>query len=180
MSTTERLDELVANLDAQEGDFVAVIVAEEFVRSEEQEHPRQFNEWLRANAVDYCTERLKNRINYERATALRRASARLFAETSVNGEMAEALGSGLFKVRFVVDEENTRRSLATMTGEDCSFAAAAYRKTGKRHMMLGAFLDALANKTGEKTVSEVMSEEDCDRLLRSITAEDLAPELIVA
>lgn len=155
------LDHLRAFREALTGDFVAAAEAERFARKMRDEHPRQWSTWCHAIAVQHVTVELARMERRQRRRAL--TSSRLIAANLVD---VDALA--LFRVTFTVDEVNTRRPFGRMTAVDCRFAADSYRGTARQALMMAAFLDAVAKQIKTRTVEEVLTEDECRRLLVSL------------
>jgi hypothetical protein len=169
MTFADRLAEFHESLD---GDFVTAIEASRFVALMEAEHPAELSEWMRANAVQAAAIELGNRDRKERTRALRFASERAFAQSAERFQESGALP--VLAVRFVVDESETRRTLAEMTREDCLFAAEGFARQSRRAAMTEAFLRECGKRAGRKTVGDAVDEATVERLWRNLAGESPA------
>lgn len=170
------LDHLNEYRDKLTGDFVIGVEANRFVQMMERDHRDELEEWMRCHVVAYVAETFGDVELRERSRALHRAGSRAFAHA-----LEESGGSPpLFSLPFVVDGENTRRPLGQMNGADCRFAAGEYTRRGNRQLAMAAFLEALAKKAKNATVSSVLSETQAERLLRSLMPSDVAEVVAVA
>jgi hypothetical protein len=163
LSLELRLVEYQNHLD---GDYIAAVEAHRFVEFMEREHPDELAEWLRVKAVAFVTETIKHNENRERQRVVARAGARAFALAVENGDDV----AGIFKMRFVVDDLNTRRPLGDMTADDCRFASDNYAAQSVRAKAMSSFLRVLADRVGESTVADVFGERTCEDLLRSFVS----------
>lgn len=143
-----------------EGDYVASVEANRFLQMMRAEHPEELDEWLEANAATFIARSLSRM--ERRAREVTRAHA--FAAAVDSGDEQRL---SLFRQTFVIDDSNTRRPMGDMRGADCSFVADAYERSGLTDLAIASFWRALAAKAGDKPVSSVISEADCERLLGS-------------
>lgn len=155
----------------QGSDWVPALVAEKLIDRLKTDDPDLLNGWLHTLAPQLLTDAISTRERSVRTVTRRRATSRAFATAAESGDPIE-LGS--FAVTFVIDETDTRRRVADMTGTDHRFVATGYAASAKRARMLGAFHQAVAKKVGKQRTAEVMSEAEYDRLFRSITGADAA------
>jgi len=162
MKFDERLSEF---LDALTGDYIPAAAAEQFIATMETDHADELGEWLRANAVHFCTAAIGARRRSKRTTDRRRATARAFGKAAKSGDVDEV--SVFTSVEFVVSEDNTVRKVGEMTGADHSFVASGYQVRGTTDLALAAFHRALSKKVGKKRTADVMSETTYERLRES-------------
>lgn len=73
-------------------------------------------------------------------------------------------------VVYSIDEANTRRKVADMTGDDHRFVAAKYGSSGRYDLMLEAFHKAVAREIGKKRTADVFTEGQYLNLLDSISS----------
>lgn len=156
------MEQLRAFRDQIDGDFVAGLEAQKFVTQMLDQHPDQFAEWMHARAVQYVTNQLAGLERHDRSRAIDRA---VFDQAFETGDLS------LFKARFVVDTENTRRPLGKMIGSELLFVAHGYEASSKHSLMMAAFMRALAKQAGDQPVESVMSEHDAEALLRQFSAD---------
>lgn len=176
MSFTDRLADFHASLC---GDFVAAVEANRFVEQMEAEHPAELAEWMRANAVKSATAALGDRDRSQRSEALRHAGRRAFAAV-VAESVEDRRGVPVIDVRWTVDEENTRRPLRLMNGEDCVFAARDIGRQSRRLAMEEAFLLEVGKRAGRKRVENVLDEATVERLWRNLVDSTEAAQTAVA
>lgn len=83
-----------------------------------------------------------------------------------NGD-EEALDA--WRTSYVIDEENTRRSVSDMTRPDLLFVANDREAKGRRHLLRAAFFRGIAERMPDDTttVSEVMDEAQYATIYRS-------------
>lgn len=158
----------------QGSDWVPAIVAVSIRDLLAAEDPELLDGWLHAMAAQTLTEQIILRERSNRTASRARAGARAFAAAAQSGDV-ELLRA--FAVTHAVDEANTRRRVADMTGMDHRFVAGRYAESANTYRMLAAFHQAVAKKVGERRTADVMSEPEYDRLYRSILgtqAEDTA------
>ncbi len=177
MSLADRLAEFHDGLD---GDFVAAVEANRFVERMEAEHPDELREWMRANAVRLVTQSLAELDQRDRTAALRHAGRRAFANVAERIERGEVAARNLLAVRFVVDDDDTRRPLGEMTRADCYFAADAYRDQSRRAAMREAFLRECGKRAGQKRVAEALGEAAVERLWRNLIGDESADVMPMA
>lgn len=153
-----------------EGDIVAPLIAEKLHADLLETDPDLLDGWLRACAVHFLTRAIGDRDRRERTAARTRGEARRFraaTEAAVGGDDAPL--SLFATVRYVVDENETRRVLGDMTGTDHLFVADGYRESAAKARMLEAFHRAVARKVGKRKTSDVFTEAEYQRLYDSIT-----------
>lgn len=148
-----------------DGEFVPSIEADRLVAWARQEIPEVLQEWLDSNAVRFTAQTMNSMLRSERQIAIQRASARRFALAAESGDR-ETLG--MFKLMYSVDENNTRRKVADMTGRDHVYVADRYAITGNRVLLLAEFHRAIARRVGENRTGDVMDEAEYERLVGSI------------
>lgn len=159
------LSELIAeHLSAIDGPFVAGVEAEKFLAHIEESAPTLLADWLHENARRFLANDMREMMGRERRQAVARAKARAFGKAAA--DEPEILAH--FAVVYVVDEDDTRRRVADMTGADHRFVASEYEASAKNDRMLAAFHRAVAKKVNGHKTSEVLTEEQYDSILRSI------------
>lgn len=173
--TAER--DYLADMDEQIGastrgdGWVAGIAAEKLHAQLLETDPDLLDGWLRAVAVQVLREAIGARSRVQRTVARRRAGSRAFQkaarEAEDSGDAAPLLG--LFAVNHVVDGDRNRKRAADMTGPEHLFVADnTYQRSANESLMLAAFHRAVAGKVGERRTSEVLTEEQYERLYLSI------------
>lgn len=148
-------------------DLVAAVEAGRLVAHLRATDPDLLRDWLWCNAEQFVADALGSRIRSRRARMRRVGAAAAFAEAASSGSVA-ALAP--FRVRHVVDEDNTQREVGSMTGNDHLFVAQTYDLEARTSQMLAAFHRAVAKRVGDQTTREVMDEDTYLRLYSSIVA----------
>lgn len=154
-----------------EGDFSVSVVTEaitEYLMKNESEFIAEFqaellSKWLH----EYLSSTLRGR-RQELYRATRSSNIKETLEKITSGDK-EAVDA--FRVTYVVNDENTWRHLADMTGEDHLYVAKSYEISGKKSLLLSSFHKAIAKKLGNKKTSEVISEEEYLKLFSSMVKE---------
>jgi hypothetical protein len=149
-----------------DGDLIAPITAEKLHAHLLEADHDLLDGWLQQNAIHFLTEAIGGRDRHQRALLRRRSGARAFAEAAEAGD-GEALS--VFAIRYVVDEENTRRPVGQMVGADHVFVANSYRDSAASAQMLAAFHEQIAKTVGERRTAEVLTEQQYQQLYISIT-----------
>lgn len=149
------------------GDFVPLIEAEQFHKLMAVEHPDELAEWVQAKTVQFIADSLTAMLRAERTVARRRAGARAFDEAAEAFESGDTDALASFRVVYVVNDDNTRRPVADMTGADHRYVAGQYEAEGKRALMLKAFHNAVAKKVGMRRTGDVFTPDTYDYLLSS-------------
>lgn len=159
-----------------DGDIVAPIVAEELRTHLLETDADLLDGWLRANAVHFLTRAIGDRDRRERTAARTRGDARRFRAASNAAAAGDSEALSMFAtVRYVVDDEETRRLLGDMTGADHLFVANGYRESAAKARMLEAFHRAVAKKVGKRKTSDVFTEAQYQKLYDSITGGTTGP-----
>ena len=166
-----RIDEALGT----EGDVIPALAAAALVEELRASDPALLASWLDRHAEAILREHMTARIRSLRARARATAAAGVFA-SAARRFVADRDPSVLkpFEVRYVVDGADTQRRVADMTAADCRFVAERYEISGQRLLMLAAFHRAVAARIGELTVGAVFTEEQYDRMYRSITGQPAA------
>lgn len=167
----DRLDEFLRGLDR---DFIPEIEAATFVALMREDEPGLLDVWLQENAVRFTHRFIRERLHSDRNAARRGRKAREFASAGGAHDEGDDEALSHYATRCVVDEKNTQRLVADMTGADHLFIAGQYRTNAAPLLMLDAFHCAVAKKVGKRRTADVMSEDEYDRLYRSITRRDAA------
>lgn len=148
-----------------QGEFIPVMVATEFVEFMRREAPEELQDWLSDHAVRFVSDELSSILRRERQTVIRRAAARSFALAAASGDRDRL---GAFTMVYTIDDSNTRRTVKNMTGRDHLYVADAYTINGNRVLLLAEFHRAIARRVGDRRTEDVMSEQEYERLLGSI------------
>lgn len=164
-----------------DGDYTAPLVAADLVDRLRAEDPDLLTGWLELKAAVFLADAVARRSNSKRQLARVGAPRRAFAEAARSfGSDGDAVVLRPFAAEYVVDEENTRRAVAQMTGADHLFVAARYEDTEKRAKLEKSFHRAVAKKVGNKLTTEVFSEDQYLTMYRSVTGRSEGPGLAAA
>lgn len=152
------------------GDYVASVVAAELVDRLRTEDPELLSGWLHLKAPVIVADVVARLSNSTRQAARVGAPRRAFAEAArtfaADGDV-KALSP--FAAEYVVDEANTRRTVANMTAADCRFVAGKYEDAARISKLEAAFHRAVAKKIGTQLVGEVFTEDQYLDMYRSVT-----------
>lgn len=159
-----------------DGDYTAPIVAAELVDRLRAEDPDLLSGWLHLRAGVFLADAVARKSNSKRQAARASAPRRAFAEAARSfAETADEAVFSPFAAEYVVDEQNTRRTVARMTAADCLFVASRYEDTARQAKLEGAFHRAVAKKVGSRTVGEAFTEEQYLTMYRSVTGRSSVP-----
>lgn len=157
-------------------DYTAPLIAADLVERLRSEDPDLLTGWLELRAAVFLADAVARRSNSRRQAARvakpRRAFAQAARSFSADGD-ASVLRP--FAAEYVVDEENTRRTVARMTAADCLFVAGRYDETARQAKLEASFHRAVAKKVGSGTVGETFTEEQYLTMYRSVTGRSAAP-----
>lgn len=174
MSDRDYIAEMNERIEsATEGSgWVAAIVAQKLHAELQETDPDLLEGWLHAVAADTLRLAISTRSRNQRSAARQRAGSRRFQEAAKEaeetGDTAPLLG--LFAVDYVVDEANTRKRAADMTGPEHLFVAEnTYQRSANEALMLAAFHRAVAAKVKNKLTREVFSPEQYEAMYLSVT-----------
>lgn len=162
------IDTLVSEITSN-GPFIPAQAARDLAERLRAEHPRITHRWLDLHLENLLRRQITDRIGYDRIQARRRAMGGAFTDAAKAFEAGDPEPIGLFRTLHQVDLENTQMQLADMTGVEHGFLACTYEETASTSLMLAAFHRALQRKCGKRRTKDVMTEEECERLLQSIT-----------
>lgn len=164
-----------------DGDYTAPLVAADLVEKLRTEDPGLLAGWLDLRAPVFLSDTIARRSNSKRQAARTAEPRKTFAKAArsfnADGD-ADALRP--FAAEYVVDEDNTRRTVARMTAADCQFVAGRYDETARQAKLEAAFHRAVAKKVGARTVGETFTEEQYLTMYRSLTGRSQAPAAVAA
>lgn len=164
-----------------DGDYTAPLVAADLVDRLRAEDPDLLTGWLELKAAVFLADAVARRSNSRRQLARVGAPRRAFAEAARSfGTDGDATVMRPFAAEYVIDEDNTRRTVARMTAEDCRFVAGRYDETARQAKLEASFHRAVAKKIGARTVGDVFSEEQYVAMYRSVTGHSEGPGLAAA
>lgn len=148
-------------------------VATRLVARLREEDPELLAKWLDTVAITVVRMEILQITKSLKAEAKRvseRKGASIFTDAVTRHEQGEkhALGAWL-GTYYIVNTDNQRRQLRDMDHDDLLFAANDYTNRAQMNAMQAAFLRALADRVGARTVGEVLGEQELARLWRSLT-----------
>lgn len=156
--------------DAITGDLATPIEAQKFVAHLRENAPDELAAWLDEHAAIFVCDRMGRYLGPMRARARAASSARRFQEQAAAHGSGDADAFSYLDVKFVIDDENTRRPLRDMRADDLRFAITDYESTATSNLMEAAWLKAIAKRiTGKKTVGDVFTDAQL-RALRQAAA----------
>lgn len=173
-SVTDRdyIAEMTAAIEAAvpESDYVASQVAANLVDQLRAEDPDLLSGYLHQRAPVVLADVIARRSNSKRQSARIMAPRRAFAEAA-RSFAAESDSKVLspFAFEYVIDAENTRRTVANMTAADCRFVAEQYERTAREAKLEAAFHRAVGKKVGIQRVGDVFTEEQYLEMYQSVT-----------
>jgi hypothetical protein len=175
MTTDERdyAAEMSALFDqaAGAGDCVLAVLAAELAGKLRAGDPELLAGWLDLHAQAAIADALGTRLRSYRARTRGQAAAGAFAKAAAAQEAGDDQALSAYDVRHVVDDADTWRRVADMTGPDHIYVANTYQQQARTAAMLAAFHHAVAKKIGKRATSAVMTEPQYERLYRSIVGQ---------
>jgi hypothetical protein len=153
-----------------EGDYVASVIAAELVERLREQDPELLSGYLHLKAAVILADVVARRSNSKRQAARIGAPRKAFAEAARSftaGGDVKVLSP--FSAEYVVDDENTRRSVANMTADDCRFVASKYEDAARISKLEAAFHRAVGKKIGSSVIGEVFTEAQYLEMYRSVT-----------
>lgn len=151
------------------GDYVASVVAADLVERLRVEDPELLAGWLDLKAAVILADVVARRSNSRRQAARIGAPRKAFAEAARSFGDGDVTALRPFAAEYVVDEDNTRRTVANMTADDCRFVATKYEDAARISKLEAAFHRAVAKKIGGSLVGEVFTEAQYLEMYRSVT-----------
>lgn len=151
----------------------AGVVALRVVERLRGEDPELLGKWLEALAIDVVRREITDIARLQKQEARRQSippTASVFSSAVQRYEAGEtkALAAWMETI-YVVNTENSRKMLRDMDKEDLLYAASDYTNRARTNAMQAAFLRAVADKVGARTVGEVYNDDDLTRLWRSLS-----------
>lgn len=160
-------------VDAAGGSYIAGIIAVNVVERLRRDDPELLTKFLDQNAIIIIRSMVNDiaRSNRHRARSMstRERSASVFADAVHRFEEGDdkALAPWLDTV-YVVTTANQRKQLRDMDKDDLEYAASDYTARAETNAAQAAFLRALANKVGARTVGDMYTDEELARMWRSL------------
>lgn len=167
----ERVLDFVQN-HIPEHDFTVSEVADECLADLADDQPELLSEFMDEMVADWMRDYLRSLLASRRAR---------FRAQAVGSQWRDALGklaegdpgplrrmSPFRNLDFVVDDNNTRRFLGDMTGNDHEFVATRYEDSAKRDQMKSVFHRTIAKRVGGRKTSDVLAEEEYVEMYRNL------------
>jgi hypothetical protein len=159
-----------------DGDYTAPLVAADLVDRLRAEDPDLLTGWLELRAAVFLADAIARKSNSKRQAARSARPRKAFAEAARSfADTGNVAVLSPFAAEYVVDEKNTRRTVARMTAEDCRFVASRYDETARQAKLEASFHRAVAKKIGGRLVGEVFTEEQYEAMYRSVTGRSEGP-----
>lgn len=152
-----------------EGDYVASVAAAELVERLREQDPELLSGYLHLKAAVILADVIARRSNSKRQAARLGAPRKAFAEAARTFADGDATALHPFAAEYVVDDENTRRTVASMTADDCRFVASKYEESARISKLEAAFHRAVGKKVGSQVIGEVFTEAQYLEMYRSVT-----------
>jgi hypothetical protein len=174
VSDPSRIDNQISDLinDAigVDEDIIPSSVASRLVERLRTEDPELLAIWLDMHAEAVFRDTITSVIRHRRARSRKHADAGAFGRAAQRfSETGDVEELSPFRVRYVVDGLDTQRQVRDMTRTDCLFVAERYTISADRALMQAAFHRAVANRVGDGTVGDIFTEDEYNRMYRSIT-----------
>lgn len=172
--------EMEAHIEAatKGSDWVAAVVAEKLCSQLLESDPELLDGWLHVMAVPLLRRIIGLRVHSQRRAIKRGARVRAFSDAVADLEGAAEEGGrvsaaavllGMFSEIHTVDEDQTRKRAADMTGPEHLYVAEnTYQRSANTALMLAAFHRAVAKKVGKRRTEDVFSEQQYEDLYISI------------
>lgn len=145
----------ILNEHKPDGDFVPSDKALEVRRYLEKNEPELLERWKDEMLTNWLRDAFRRMLNSQRSRTRAKWRAEAFGEKVRRHELGEK--EIAFEVTYVVDEFNTRRPVADMTGRDHLFVASKYEETVEMSKFEASFHKAVARKVGSKRTEDVMT-----------------------
>jgi hypothetical protein len=150
-------------------DIIPSSVAARLLAQLRTEDPELLAAWLDQHAEAIVRDAITSIIRQRRSRARKHAAAGAFGKAAREfTQTGDVSVLSPFSVRYVVDGLDTQRQVRDMNRTDCLFVAERYSISADRALMQAAFHKAVADRLGDRTVGEVFSEEQYNRMYRSL------------
>lgn len=149
------------------GPFVPHDIATGLVERLRREDPDTWAAWVDANAASFVRQEITRRCRSLRAKLIHNRHKSVFGEAV---EAFEETGDAtVFDAVYTIDErDGTRMRLGDMTGPLCRKVSGSFRRREVENGLQASFLEALANKAGDRRVRDVLDPEQVEAMMRSI------------
>jgi len=160
------LAEMRAIIDAEMHDSdSAPAVAARIVTKLRATDPDLLAGWLDLGAAGWLCEAIGHIDRSARSRARAVAGRSAFAEGAAVGDV-----TGFLTIRYVIDDEQTRKPLAHLGRDELLYVAKSYDAAAKTSQMEAAFFRALAKQVGTGTVADHFTEQQITDMRRSIVS----------
>jgi hypothetical protein len=151
------------------GDYVAPLVAARIVSKLRASDPDLLRGWLDAGAETFVSQAINARDRSSRTRARAELARGEFGDAARAHDRGDATAlDGWLHARFVVDDDLTRKSLASMRRPELVFVAERYEGSARESAFEAMFMRAMAKKVGNRTVGDVFTEEQLVRMRSSL------------
>lgn len=158
-----------AELEQAGETYIAGVIAARIVDRLADEDPALLLQFLQAHAIQIITRMIgeitRSQRSYTRAVTARRVFAGAVERHQEGNEHALA---SWHNVMYVVNTDQQRKRLGDMDHDELMWASQDYNARARGNLLQSAFLRALANKVGARTVGEVYTEEEITRMWASV------------
>jgi hypothetical protein len=154
---------VILDAEMQVGD-AAPVVAARIVAKLRATDPGLLSGWLDLGATSFVREALGQIDRSARGAARRGIARSAFADAGDRGDVGEFLA-----VRYVVDEQQTRKPLGDLLKPELLYVASEYDADAKSARLEAAFFRAIAKQVGTGRVRDRFDEQRIAELRRSIT-----------
>lgn len=144
-------------------DWRAAEVSAKICAELEEQAPEMLHEWLWENR-----EQAIALLITARQRQSRRTKRQQFSDAAGAFENGDKDALGTFGGTHPIDDKNTHRRVADMTGRDHEYVASKYSRDGKSALLLAEFHRAVAAKVGERRTADVLSETEYVSIQASI------------
>lgn len=126
--------------------------------------------WMDLQAVEILRQYIGTIDRSSRAKERHKASRKAFGDAVERHKAGDPDAMTRFlNVTFVVDEASNRMQLGNMKKQDLRYAADSYQRQADANAFEASFLNALADKVGDKKVKEIFTEEQILKMRNSLT-----------
>jgi hypothetical protein len=136
-----------------DGPYVPRIIATELTEKLRVNDPDLLHGWLTEQAEHFLWQAINDRDRSRRASATHQIRRGAFSEAAQTGTTSSYLN-----LPFTV-QDGSRRSLGSLRKPDLLYVSADYQRRADENGFLATVMAAIAKKIGDKTVSEVYTEE---------------------